>query len=65
MYYTPRWVPYAKRDLTAGNLLLGESIRSDALLLQDLARVIAIPLRDGCAVMGVIGRRLQAQVLSD
>jgi hypothetical protein len=43
-------------------LSLGEGIGRDALLLQDFARVLAIPLRDGCDFMDVVGRRLQAQV---
>jgi hypothetical protein len=34
----------------------------DALLLQDFARVLAIPLRDSCDLMDVIGWRLQAQL---
>jgi hypothetical protein len=38
-----------------------EGIGRDALLLQDFARVLAIPLRDGCDLMDVIGRRLQPQ----
>ncbi|MDR6918168.1 hypothetical protein J2X66_005059 [Pseudomonas sp. 3296] len=33
----------------------------DALLLQGFARVLAIPLRDGCDLMDVIVRRLQSQ----
>ncbi|AVO58241.1 hypothetical protein [Pseudomonas chlororaphis] len=45
-------------------LSLCDSPSGDALLLQDLARVLVIPLRDGCDLMDVIGRRLQAQVLS-
>jgi hypothetical protein len=43
-------------------LSLGEGISRDALLLQDFARVLAIPLRDGCDLLDVVGRRLQAQV---
>ncbi|WP_367372161.1 hypothetical protein [Pseudomonas lini] len=43
-------------------LSLGEGISRDALLLQDFARVLAIPLRDGCDLMDVVGRRLQVQV---
>jgi hypothetical protein len=43
-------------------LSLGEGISRGALLLQDCARVLAVPLRDGCDLMGVVGRRLQAQV---
>ena len=40
-------------------LSLGDSLKADNALLQDLARVIAIPLRDGCDLLDVIGRRLQ------
>ncbi|PMY38295.1 hypothetical protein C1Y35_17670 [Pseudomonas sp. GW456-L14] len=43
---------------------LTENINSDQLLLQDLSRVIVIPLRDGCDLMDVIGRKLQDQVLN-
>ncbi|MGW8461953.1 hypothetical protein [Pseudomonas sp. CLCA07] len=43
-------------------LSLGEGLSRDALLLQDFARVLAILLRDGCDLMDVVGRRLQAQV---
>ena len=43
-------------------LSVGEGICRDALLLQDFARVLAIPMRDGCDLMDVIGRRLRAQV---
>jgi hypothetical protein len=42
-------------------LSVGEGMGRDALLLQDFARVLAIPLRDGCDLMDVIGRRLQPQ----
>ncbi|AUF99671.1 hypothetical protein CXQ81_03385 [Pseudomonas sp. 09C 129] len=43
---------------------LTENFNSDPLLLQDLSRVIVIPLRDGCDLMDVIGRKLRDQVLS-
>jgi hypothetical protein len=43
-------------------LSIGEGISRDALLLQDFARVLAIPMRDGCDLMDVIGRRLRAQI---
>ncbi|WP_347905167.1 hypothetical protein [Pseudomonas purpurea] len=43
-------------------LSLGEGVSRDELLLQDFARVLAIPLRDGCDLMDVVGRRLQARV---
>ena len=44
------------------NLAMREEISSDAVVLHDFARVLAIPLRDGCDLMDVIGRRLQAQI---
>ncbi|MCX7078052.1 MAG: hypothetical protein NTV76_01615 [Pseudomonas sp.] len=43
------------------NLAMREEIHSDAVVLHDFARVLAIPLRDGCDLLDVIGRRLQAQ----
>ncbi|MFW0753957.1 hypothetical protein ACN1C3_04270 [Pseudomonas sp. H11T01] len=46
------------------NLAMREEISSDAVVLHDFARVLAIPLRDGCDLLDVIGRRLQAQVLA-
>ncbi len=46
------------------NLAMREEISSDAVVLHDFARVLAIPLRDGCDLMDVIGRRLRAQVSS-
>ncbi|MBH3444744.1 MULTISPECIES: hypothetical protein [Pseudomonas] len=44
------------------SLSLDEGKGQDALLLQDFARVLAIPLRDSCDLMDVIGWRLQAQL---
>ncbi|MFW0759461.1 hypothetical protein ACN1C3_32905 [Pseudomonas sp. H11T01] len=41
-----------------------QEIHSDTVILHDFARVLAIPLRDGCDLMDVIGRRLQAQASS-
>jgi hypothetical protein len=43
-------------------LALDEGKGHDALLLQDFARVLAIPLRDSCDLMDVVGWRLQAQI---
>ncbi|MGF6149792.1 hypothetical protein [Pseudomonas fluorescens] len=40
-------------------LSLGEGLGRDALLLRDFARVLVIPLRDGCDLMDVVGRRLR------
>ena len=36
-------------------LSVGEGISRDALLLRDFAQVLAIPLRDGCDLMDVVG----------
>jgi len=41
-------------------LSLSDGIGHDALLLQDFARVLAIPLRDSCDLMDVLGWKLQA-----
>ncbi|SFA74995.1 hypothetical protein SAMN03159488_00336 [Pseudomonas sp. NFIX10] len=46
------------------NLAMRSDISTDAVVLQDFAQVLAIPLRDGCDLLDVIGRRLQAQVLA-
>ncbi|WP_339529467.1 hypothetical protein [Pseudomonas mucidolens] len=43
------------------NLAFREEISSDAVILHDLAHLIAIPLRDGCDLMDVIGRKLSSQ----
>ncbi|MDX9673910.1 MULTISPECIES: hypothetical protein [unclassified Pseudomonas] len=44
------------------SLALDEGKGHDPLLLQDFARVLAIPLRDSCDLMDLIGWRLQAQL---
>ena len=43
------------------NLAFREEISSDAVVLHDFAQLLAIPLRDGCDLMNVIGRRLSPQ----
>ena len=45
------------------NLALRDGCSSDAVVLQDFALLLSIPLRDGCDLLDVIGRRLRAQVL--
>ncbi|WP_150806065.1 hypothetical protein [Pseudomonas fluorescens] len=35
-------------------------IGCDTVVLSDFSKLLAIPLRDGCDLMDVIGRRLQA-----
>lgn len=44
------------------SLALSDSITGDRVLVRDLVRVLAIPLRDGCDLLDVLGRRLQAAV---
>ncbi|WLH10597.1 hypothetical protein PSH58_17015 [Pseudomonas hefeiensis] len=46
------------------NIAFRSEIASDTVVLSDLAQLLVIPLRDGCDLLGVIGRRLQAQVKS-
>jgi hypothetical protein len=43
-------------------LSLGDALGGDAALLQEFARVLVIPLRDGCDLLDVVGRRLWAQL---
>ncbi|MFJ2362679.1 hypothetical protein ACIPIN_02990 [Pseudomonas sp. NPDC087697] len=43
------------------NIAFRADIESDTVVLADFAKLLAIPLRDGCDVMDVIGRRLRAQ----
>jgi hypothetical protein len=40
------------------NLAFREQFSSDAVVLQDFAQLLAIPLRDGCDLLDVISRRL-------
>ncbi len=42
------------------NLAFRDQLSSDAVVLQDFAQLLAIPLRDGCDVLDVISRRLNA-----
>lgn len=42
------------------NLALRDGLSSDAVVLQDFALLWSIPLRDGCDLLDVIGRRLRA-----
>ncbi|ANI61549.1 hypothetical protein [Pseudomonas sp. GR 6-02] len=42
------------------NLAMRGDIASDSVILSDFALLCAIPLRDGCDVLDVIGRRLDA-----
>ncbi|APC14430.1 hypothetical protein BLL42_01240 [Pseudomonas frederiksbergensis] len=43
------------------NIAFRVDIEGDTVVLADFAKLLAIPLRDGCDLMDVIGRRLRAQ----
>lgn len=43
------------------NIAFREELSSDAIVLHDFAQLLAIPLRDGCDLMDVIGRKLSPQ----
>ncbi|MGY2258721.1 hypothetical protein [Pseudomonas sp. SDO55104_S430] len=43
------------------NLAMRGSIECDSFILSDFALLCAIPLRDGCDVLDIIGRRLRAR----
>lgn len=45
-------------------LAADSSLQNDAITVSELAQLLVIPLRDGCDLLDVIGRRLQAEVLS-
>ncbi|SEM54221.1 hypothetical protein SAMN04487857_102525 [Pseudomonas sp. ok272] len=45
------------------NLAMRGEISSDSVILSDFAQLCAIPLRDGCDLLDVLGRRLPAPVL--
>ncbi|MBU6956910.1 hypothetical protein KRR23_04020 [Pseudomonas sp. CVAP len=44
------------------NIAFRADIESDTVVLADFAKLLAIPLRDGCDLMDVIGRRLREEV---
>lgn len=44
------------------NIAFRSEMASDTVVLSDFAQFLVIPLRDGCDLLEVIGRRLQAQV---
>jgi hypothetical protein len=46
------------------NIAFREELSSDAVVLHDFALLLSIPLRDGCDLLDVIGRRLQAQAMT-
>ncbi|POA35593.1 MULTISPECIES: hypothetical protein [unclassified Pseudomonas] len=43
------------------NIAFRADIESDTVVLADFAKLLVIPLRDGCDLMDVIGRRLREQ----
>lgn len=42
------------------NMCMRGSIECDSVILSDFAQLCVIPLRDGCDVLDVIGKRLRA-----
>ncbi|PYY87017.1 hypothetical protein DNK59_10790 [Pseudomonas sp. TKO26] len=46
------------------NFATRPDIPGDAVVLQELALICAIPLRDGCDVLDVLGRQLRTQAIS-
>ncbi|MFJ5258007.1 hypothetical protein ACIP8I_22805 [Pseudomonas sp. NPDC088414] len=40
------------------NMCMRGSVECDSIILSDFAMLCAIPLRDGCDVLDVIGKRL-------
>ncbi|WP_439854116.1 hypothetical protein [Pseudomonas yamanorum] len=42
------------------NLAFREEISSDAVVLHDFAQLLAIPLRDRCDLLDVVGRKLNS-----
>ncbi|MDB5997446.1 MAG: hypothetical protein JWP42_4582 [Pseudomonas sp.] len=43
------------------NIAFRAEIGCDTVVLSDFSKLLAIPLRDGCDLMDVMGRRLRAQ----
>ena len=44
------------------NIAFRSELETDAVVLSDFAQLLAIPLRDGCDLLDVIGQRLRAGV---
>jgi hypothetical protein len=44
------------------NIAFRGEVDADCVVLSDFAQLLAIPLRDGCDLMDVIGRRVREQV---
>jgi hypothetical protein len=43
------------------NIAYRSELGCDTVVLEDFCKLLVIPLRDGCDLMDVIGRRLRAQ----
>jgi len=44
------------------NIAFRSELEADSVVLSDFAQLLAIPLRDGCDLMDIIGQRLRAKV---
>lgn len=44
-----------------GNTAFRAELDCDMVVLKDFSQLLAVPLRDGCDLMGVVARRLRAQ----
>ncbi|NUT77633.1 hypothetical protein HNO86_21545 [Pseudomonas sp. C1C7] len=53
--------PVRKTEPSPSHLAMRGSIECDSFILGDFALLCAIPLRDGCDVLDIIGRRLRAR----
>ena len=51
--------PYPVATQLLGSLALFENVSGNHVLMRDLNRMLAIPLRNGCDLLDVLGRRLQ------
>lgn len=45
-------------------LATDNTLQSNAVTMTELAQLLVIPLRDGCDLLDIIGRRLQAEAIS-
>ncbi|RON82164.1 hypothetical protein BK635_15005 [Pseudomonas chlororaphis] len=45
-------------------LATDHSLQGNAINVNELAQLLVIPLRDGCDLLDIVGRRLQAEALS-
>ena len=44
------------------NIAFRSELEADSVVLSDFAQLLAIPLRDGCDLMDIIGQRLRVEV---